>query len=474
MKRILAKSAQKKTFIVLVFVFLLTPLFSISQVFATSEAAPLAQILTFKDFYQKVLEYYPKLKRQDINVSLAIARKLQAVSGFLPSVQVGASVSHGDDPVYVFGSLLRENKFISDDMAIGRLNTPSAHTSYNASVIGQVPIFDAMQTIYKVRSAKLQIDSAQYDEVFTKMEAFLVASEAYLRTIAIEKLLNTVGEVSKASEEDVKQAEDLKDKGLILGADFYTAKVALGNINQLKNQFVQEKQAAHILLNILMGDDPFQTFEIEGNLEKMSWDNKSLKYWFEAAYKSRPDLAALDKTIQVQGVEILKEKSTVLPRIDAFGEARDDVSNFSSDGGQNFLVGVKAKVDLFDPSYSSRVRMSKETLKKLEYDKAILKDSIVNDLTNEFAHFQIAQNNLPVIQKMLEDAKQAVDLTLPLYREGRKSIADLLAIRSSYLNTARGFYTLSTDLKASWIRLLFLSGQLDELNINDVVKKIGE
>jgi outer membrane protein TolC len=75
---------------------------------------------------------------------------------------------------------------------------------------------------------------------------------------------------------------------------------------------------------------------------------------------------------------------------------------------------------------------------------------------------------------MLDDAREAVSLMLPLYREGRKSIADLLEIRSSYLGVAKGYYTLITDSKASWTRLLFLSGQLDEPRINDVAKKISE
>jgi hypothetical protein len=63
---------------------------------------------------------------------------------------------------------------------------------------------------------------------------------------------------------------------------------------------------------------------------------------------------------------------------------------------------------------------------------------------------------------------------LPLYREGRKSIADLLQIRASYLDVAKGYYTLSTDTRASWTRLLFLSGDLDEPRMNEVVSSIGE
>ncbi|PIY82600.1 MAG: hypothetical protein COY78_05725 [Candidatus Omnitrophica bacterium CG_4_10_14_0_8_um_filter_44_12] len=439
-----------------------------------AEETPFSRLLTFKDFYQKVLAYYPKLKQQDVNVNLAIARKLQAVSGFLPRFQGVTSVTRGDDPVYVFGSLLRQERFTQDNFALSSLNSPRPLTNYNFSIEGQIPIFDAFQTISRIRSAKLQIDSARFDESFTKMEAFLVASEAYLRAVAIEKLLATVTEVSKASEEDIKQAEDLKEKGLILGADFFAAKVMAGKISQLENQLTQEKQAAHILLNILMGEDPFRIFEINGKLAETPQETKTLESWFADAYKSRPDLASLDKTIQAQTIEVSREKSTALPRVDGFGAGSVDTHKLSSDGGQNYIVGVKATVDLFDPSYSSRVRGQKETLKKLESDKTILKDTIAKDLANEYAHYQTVQDNLPVTQKMLEDAKQAVDLMLPLYREGRKSIVDLLQIRASYLDVAKGYYTLATDTKASRTRLLFLSGELDEPRMNELACSIGE
>ncbi len=443
-----------------------------SQDLYAETGQPVREPLTFKNFYRKVLAYYPKLKQQNANVNLAIANKLTAVSGYLPRLQGVTSLTNGNDPVYVFGSLLRENRFTADNFALSSLNTPDPHTTYNASILGQFPIFDAFQTINRVRSAKLKVDSARDEESFTKMEALLVSVEAYLRAIAIDKLLANVEEVSQASEGDIKQAQDLKTKGLILGADFYAAKVMYGNINQLKNQLIQEKQAAHILLNILMGEEPLNPITIQGSLAEDVKDTQELKNWLEAAYKSRPDFAALGKTIKAQEFEVSREKATILPRVDSFGEARQDANSFRFDGGESYIVGLKAQMDLFDPAYSSRVKASKETLKKLQYDNVILKDRITKDLTDEYAHYEASWDNFPVISAMLDDAKQAMELTLPLYHEGRKSIADLLQIRDSYLNVVRQYYTLTIDTRTSWTRLLYLSGQLDETKLAEIEKRL--
>jgi len=447
----------------------------LTAAFAVEPVIEDAHPLTFDVFYQKVLEYYPQLKKQEANVNLAIARKLQAFSGFLPRIQGSFSVSRGDDPVFIFGSLLREESFTQNNFELSRLNTPRPHTVYTFSVEGQAPLFDAFQTISRVRSAKLQIDSARYEEAFTRMEAYLVASEAYLRAIAIEKLLAVVTQVSNSSEEDIAQADELKEKGMILGADFYAAKVLQGSISRFRNQLSQEKQAAHIVLNVLMGEDPFHPFEILGSATEPSGSrDKALQDWFDEAYRNRPDLAALDRLTQAQDIEVSREKYSMLPRVDAFGEARDDTQHLSSGGGQNYIVGVKARMDIFDPSYSSRVRGSKETLQKLVYDRTLLKDTITKDVANEFAHYRTTRDNLPVMRQMLEDARQAVELMRPLYREGKKSIVDLLQIRFSYVNVAKEYYTVLTDSTASRTRLLFLSGQLDEAKLRDVVTASGK
>jgi len=448
-------------------------LFLTCSVFAAEKDIPV-KLLTFKEFYQKVLAYYPKLKQQNADVNSAIAAKLQAVTGFLPRVQGSFDVTQGNDPVYVFGSLLRENAFTQNDFALSKLNTPSSHTTNTFAITGQMPIFDAFQTISRVHAAKLKIASARDEEAFTRMEAFLVAAQAYLQAIAVEKIALVVNATHDAGEGDIRQAQELKDKGLILGADFYAARMIEGNIAQLKNQLVQEKQAVEIMLNILMGEDLLKPVAIDSDFSKSSLVIQPLQAWLDQAFKMRPDFAAVDKAIAAQTIEIKREKSTVLPTIDAFGEAREDTHRLGSSGGKNYTVGIKAQMDFFDPAHPARMRIAKEELKKLEADKAALKDMIAKDLVNEYARYMTISSNLPLAGNILDDAKQAADFMLPLHREGKKSIADLLQIRWAYLNAVRDYYSLAGDEKASQTRLLFLSGQLDGTRLEEAVKIIGE
>lgn len=436
-------------------------LFAPSQELVAEEIAAVPASITFEKFYQKVLAYYPKLKQQGASVEIAIARKFQASAGFLPRIQGLASMTTSNDQVYVFGTLLRQRAFTQEDFSLSRLNNPSSRTNYNIGLHGEMPVFDSLQTVYKVKQAKHMVESAQYDEVFSKMEVLLIASDAYLHTIAIEKLLSVAEEACKNSEADIKQAHELKVKGMVLGADFYASKVIFGSLKTMKNELAGQKESMHALLNILMGEDPLSPIQLADALQEGSADNRSLKEWLQEAYKSRPDLHSIEETIHAQEADVSRERASFLPNISAFGDLNENTQNFNTGGG-SFAVGLKGSMDIFEPSYFARVRIAKESLRKLEYDRNIAKDSIAKDVTDEYSRFMSFQANLPVLHEMTEDSGQAVDLTRPLYQEGRKSVADLLDMRQGYIKVYQAYYAALVGSKTSQARLLFLSGQLDE------------
>ena len=428
--------------------------------------------LTFDRFYQKVLAYYPKLKAEGASVEVAVARKFQAVAGFLPSVQGLASMTTSNDQVYVFGTLLRQRAFTQSDFALSSLNNPASRTNYNIGLHGEMPIFDALQTVCKVKSAKYMVQSARYDELFSKMEALLIASDAYLHTIAVEKLLYIAEEACKNSDTDIQQAKELKDKGMVLGADFYAAKVIFGSLKNIKNELVGQRESMHALLNILMGEDPLKPIQLADSLQEGREDGSALKELLSTAYVSRPDLRSIEEAIHAQESEVSRQRASALPNISAFGDLNENTQNFNTGGG-SFAVGLKGSVDIFEPDYFPRVKAAKEFLKKLEYNKSSARDAIAKDITSEYARLESIRANLPILHEMTDDSNQAVELIRPLYQEGRKSVADLLDMRQAAIRTYQAYYLTLVGSKTSWARLLFLSGQLDEAKTRQLIKSGG-
>ena len=64
-------------------------LLSCSFSLARAEAVP----LSFRQFTEKVMAYYPKLKAAHSDVDMALAKQMQAKAGFWPSLQLRPRVA---------------------------------------------------------------------------------------------------------------------------------------------------------------------------------------------------------------------------------------------------------------------------------------------------------------------------------------------------------------------------------------------
>lgn len=426
--------------------------------------------LSFGKFCARVVAYYPKLAKEGESVEMAIARRWEAYAGFLPKITGSISMTTSDDQVYVFGTLLKQRSFTNSDFLLTNLNNPASRTNYNGALYGELPIFDAMQTIYRVKASRFMLESAKQGMAFIRMEAVLVATEAYMHALSVESSLRIAEATAADSGNDVKQAEDLKAKGMILGADYYAARVMYGNIRSAKNELIEEKRRSDALLNILMGEDPLRPVVLSGALpEDPGEEPRPLDAWLTDALRSREDLHSIDSAISARRSELDREKATALPRISGFGNLQENTQNFVKGGG-SFAVGLKGDIDLFDATYYGRVKEARASLKALEYDRMMLSDAIKKDVSEEYSRYKTVIMNMPVLKDMAGDSKEAVDLTIPLYREGRKSIADLLEMRQSCLYANRTYYNILAGSTASKAKLLFVSGALYEAKALEMVE----
>ncbi len=425
------------------------------------------QTMSFLDCYEKVLTHYPALKKKYEELAQAKAEKNLALAELFPRVQGVSSMTTTDDPVGVFGMLLRQESFAQNDFALNSMNSPRHRTNYHFGIAGDMLLFDSFNTISKIRSARRLVKSADLEADFTEMEASFVTLESYLAVLLAKELLNITTDLKNVIDQDLKQAEDLNQKGMILGADFYAAKVVSAGIERELNRTRAMLKTSRMFMNILMGEAPEFGWDAVGKIPGTVQDQGKLQSWIAEAYQQRKDLVAMDSMIDAERIESLRQKTSFLPKIYGFGSLDADSHDLRS-SGKNFTVGIKGSMDLFDPTYLGRTQKAKHRYEELKADRQALRDEIAKQLIGELANYETVTVDHPVLLQAYRDAKQASDLTAKLYQEGRKSIADLLAIRGVYLETASGLQQLLFSLELEHAKLLFLSGQLNEDGLHQV------
>ncbi|MBU9888990.1 MAG: TolC family protein [Candidatus Omnitrophica bacterium] len=445
--------------------FLIIGLLAAPAAFAEAPAVPQAPAsMTFLDCYEKILAHYPALKKRYEQLEQAKAGRNIAIADLFPHIQGTASMTTTNDPVGVFGMLLRQGRFDESNFEISELNDPGRRTDYHFGIEGEMLLFDSFSTISKIRSARRMVKSAALEADFTETEAGIVALETYLGILLAQEILNATEETKSKIDEDLKQAEDLNQKGMILGADFYAAKVTAAGIERERNRAQALLKQSRMVMNILMGEDPEFFWEPAGKLPEYVQDKGELRAWIAQAYQQRKDLVALDQMIDATRIETLRQKTSFLPRFYGFANLNEHTPDWHT-GGQDYAIGIKGTMDFFDPSYPGRVKAAKHQHEALKADRQALRDEIAKGLAGELTRFETVIADLPVLKQASQDAAQASDLTAKLYQEGRKSIADLLQMRLAHLETAVGLRQLLLALELEYAKLLFLSGQLDEAGL---------
>ena len=183
-------------------------------------------------------------------------------------------------------------------------------------------------------------------------------------------------------------------------------------------------------------------------------------------------MRALDEAIRAHEEFLTGERRRAWPVVNAFADVRENTENFHT-GGASFGVGVVGRLDIFAPEYSPRVKAAEKSLRKLRYDRDAAGDAVARDIAFEHARFEAIRENIGLLRGMAGDSDRAVEMAKPLYREGRKSVADLLDMRQGNVKAWEAYRSAAANLRTSSARMLYLSGQMDEARLRSALEGGG-
>ena len=163
----------------------------------------------------------------------ADARIQRAQSGFWPRVDVTETVQRGNQPVFVFSSLLSQRRFTAANFAIPALEPSGpchqhAHgrrrSSSRSSTLGL--------TRLGVEAAKLERDVATASRDAARQDLGFRAAQAFVRVLQLEATVRATDAAVAAAESDRQRARARRDVGLVTEADVLAVDVHLADMRQ--------------------------------------------------------------------------------------------------------------------------------------------------------------------------------------------------------------------------------------------------
>src|SRR3569833_4082089 len=207
----------------------------------------------------------------------------------LPQVSFTEGISRGNDPVYVFGSKLRQQRFTMADFDLNAVNRPTPIGDFSSRFSGSCMAFDSFKTQKMIRSADLMQRSADSSAKAVNQKIVLDVVQAYQSVLFAERQIDIAQHEVETAQALLDSVEDHEEAGLAVESDRMSAQVNLASRKQALIAAQGELALAWAQLRVAMGTPEPQETKV-APIEPHKFPESPLQQEIETSVKNRSDL----------------------------------------------------------------------------------------------------------------------------------------------------------------------------------------
>jgi outer membrane protein TolC len=300
--------------------------------------------LTLDEAMSRARETTAEARASEAGVAEAGARVAGARSGFWPRVDVSETIQRGDQPVFVFGSLLSQRRFTAANFAIPALNNPDAVTNTRTAVAVQQPVFDARRTRLGVERSKIDRALAAATRDATRQDLGKQAAQAFVRVLELESMVRASDAGVSAAASDRDRVRVRREQGLVTEADVLAVDVYLATMRQQQIEAMANLAIARLQLNDAVGLPLTTAVEpVRPDPRPAALDQDAL---VKEALASHPSLREADARLALAENARRTARAALLPTIEAQAGWESNGSTFGSQQS-SWMVGTEIRVNVF-------------------------------------------------------------------------------------------------------------------------------
>ncbi len=418
--------------------------------------------LTLQQAVNIALEKNPERKAALADTRAASADVKEAWSFLLPHATFSETVTAGNDPVYVFGSKLRQQRFTTADFALNVLNTPSPFGNFATRFGGTWNLFDSLASWRAVNRAERVKDAAGHQLERTDQEIIFRVVDSYYGVLLAKKQLEVAKESLKTAQAILDQSKNRFESGVVVESDYLSAQVRLATRQQELIRDQDNLALAQAQLNTSMGLPAENVFDPADTLAKGNLPPMSLEDAEKQAVEMRPDLKRIrsEETAQQQSVSIAK--SSFGPRVNAFADwEADNPTLLAGGGGNDWLAGIEVQFDLFEGG-AKRAQLSHERAveEKVSAVKEMATDAIRLEVRRAYYDLDAARQQMDVARAAIAEAQESLRINQDRYDSGLSTISNLLAAEEDARRSQTDYWDAVYHYHTGYANLELASGTL--------------
>jgi outer membrane protein len=218
-----------------------------------ADAAAAQDVLSLERAIGDALAKSPAVRAARAGVDEAEARADAARGPLFPRLTFGESWQRGDQPVFVFSSLLSARQFTASNFAIDALNHPPATNLFHASVGVEQLLFDGGRAGASARAASLQANLATVERTEVERALVVDVTQSYGRVLTSQAAVAAARRAIDAAREDLAHSETRREAGTASDADVLALSMHVADMQQRAIQAEGDYAIACADLNRLSG-----------------------------------------------------------------------------------------------------------------------------------------------------------------------------------------------------------------------------
>jgi outer membrane protein TolC len=419
------------------------------------------QPLTLREAVDQALARNPAVRAARAAEDEATARVRQARAGFLPRVDFTEAWQGGNQPVFVFGSLLAQQRFTAANFAIDALNQPDALSNHRAAVVVEQTIFDGLRTRAGLSASQLGGELAAEESRRAALDISLETVRAYGRALAAAASADVARASVESATEDLRRAVERRDAGFETEASVLALRVERSDAEVRRIAADADAANARAALNIVIGApiDDRRPLAPLGELPPGPTDAAALE---QTALTSRPELRQARLRERLAAEEITIARAGYLPQVVAQGGIEANGNTFG-DRASSWTAAVQVRWNAFaGGADKARAAAATAAAARAAAEREGAEQAVQLEIREAIAGHASAQARRAAARAMVDQAVESRRIIRERYEAGLAPASELTRANELVLRAEATHIAALVDVHVSAAALDRAAGTTEE------------
>jgi outer membrane protein TolC len=423
--------------------------------------SPAQQPLTLAEAVARALEHNPDLAVDEPGQAAARSELRAGQAGYLPRLDFELGYNGGNNPVYVFGTLLTQQRFTEANFAIPALNSPAPVQNVQTRFTAQQTVWDFGRTSDRIQQARIgvELSDRRYEE--HKLRVILGVIEAYYGVSLSRENQEASRLAVESAESIVKQAQARFESGFTVEADLLRAQASLAAARQREIQAGGQLDSARAALNRIMGDALDAATGDTAGLSPTSLPLPSEEEMLAGQRQRRTDYQALLAEVRQAESQMRARKAEFYPVLAGFASWETDNPSWIDAGGNNWLAGISLRWNIFaGRSDSAQLEAARYRLEQKRRQVAAMESGMRLELRNALVQTRSAEQQVDVTLAAERQSEESLKILRNRYDAGLATMTDLLTAEAARAQARTALAEAIYRHRLSYAQLEFAAGLL--------------